>query len=233
MPPRKSDTLSKEAIAAFLTAEMEGLNQRALHYDEALSSKVNFYLVVVTALAGGLVLAAGTGALAPIVLPVTCIVLAFLFQLGMVTFGQCLDLSATVTTLYRRVGRIRHWFIEQQPALEPYLPFTVGDDRPQLNPDYALLRGMESILLLVNAALCGVFFALLWIFSDFFLFHLLPIDLVPLSLLIAFLLGTLTFYIAWQWQVRYADKFMKEWEARQKNTGMIHFPSESGLPKNG
>lgn len=228
----KQEPITKETFALYLTAEMEGIHSRAIHYDQTLAGKINFFLVIVTAFSGGLVLAAASDntTLVSLTLPAACMVLTFLLIIGVSTLRQCMDLAATVTTLYRRVGRIRKWFTDQDVDFEKYLPFTVGDDRPQFNPNYALLRGMETILLLVNAAVAGVLVGFVYI-SIVFYFN---IQFLPLPqtthLVVALGTGTITAFIAWLIQLGYANRFMKRWETRQKETRMVHFPSDPKFP---
>lgn len=225
---KKKENISKETFAQYLTVEMEGLHSRAIHYDQTLAGKINFYLVVVTAFSGGLVLAATSDnpSLVSLSLPAACLVLFFLLAIGISTLQQCMDLAATVTTLYRRVGRIRKWFVDQDRDVEKYLPFAVGDDRPQFNPNYALLRGMETILLLVNAAVAGAlvgFFYALIVF--YFNFQLLPFS-QPLHLSVALGLGIIVSFVVWYIQLRHTNRFMSQWDARQLKMGMVHFPSD-------
>jgi hypothetical protein len=87
---------------------MEVLHSRAIHYDQTLAGKIDFYLVIVTAFSGGLVLIAPSdnNELVSLALPAACLVLSFLLIVGVSTLRQCMDLAATVTTLYRRVGRL-------------------------------------------------------------------------------------------------------------------------------
>ena len=225
----KGDRLSKDTFAQYLTVEMDGLHNRAIHYDQMLAGKINFFLIIVTAFAGGLVLAADSGNanLVSLSLPVACLVLSFLLIIGVATLRQCMDLAASVTTLYRRVGRIRRWFADQDLDSEKYLPFTVGDDRPQFNPNYALLRGMETILLLVNAAVAGAL-AVFLCASIAYYFNLRFLSFTQiLNLGVALGLGAVVAVITWLIQLRFANQFMKRWETRQIEMGAIRFPSDS------
>jgi hypothetical protein len=189
---------------------------------------INFYLVIVTAFSGGLVLIATSDnpALVSLSLPAVCLVLMFLLVIGVSTLRQCMDLAATVITLYRRAGRVRRWFADQDLKSEKYLPFTIGDDRPQFNPNYALLRGMEAILLIVNAAIAGalggfIYETLIYFFA---LKNLSISDSVNLSIGLGIGIGLS--FITWRIQVWYANRFMRLWESRQVKTGMVHFPSD-------
>jgi hypothetical protein len=226
-PSKNKSSISKDVFAHYLTVEMEGLHDRAIHYDQMLAGKINFFLIIVTAFAGGLVLAASSNNLVGLSLPAACLVLTFLLMIGISTLRQCMDLAASVTTLYRRAGRIRRWFADQHLDSEKYLPFTVGDDRPQFNPNYALLRGMESILLLVNAVVAGALAGFLYTLV-IYNFHPQFLAFAQTKYIgVALGLGALWAFIAWLIQLRYANQFMKRWEARQIKMGAIRFPSDS------
>lgn len=231
MPQRRTNRIDKKTFAQYMIAEIEGLHSRAIHYDQALAGKINFYLVIVTAFSGGLVLIATSSnpALVSLSLPAVCLVLAFLLVIGISTLRQCMDLAATVITLYRRVGRIRRWFADQDLKSEKYLPFIVGDDRPQFNPNYALLRGMEAILLIVNAAIAGALGGFLYVMLiNFFGLKSLSVS-DPVNLLIGLGIGVGLSFLTWHIQVWYAKRFMRRWEARQVKTGMVHFQSDPQL----
>ncbi len=149
-----------EIIAQYLNTEFEILNQRALQYEQGVATKTNFYLAILTAAAGGIVIAFTQSNLpAAFLLSATIIVLIFLLVLGSITLSQTLDMLATAIFLYRRAGRIRRWFLDYAPKLLPYFPFVVADDSPPYLIKRSKLRGIESALLLSNAALAGIILA--------------------------------------------------------------------------
>jgi len=224
--PRKSATqkISNEAIAQYLTADLGSMTQRAIQYENLLANKINFYLVLVTAAIGGLLFVANVPEIKPLLIPIACLVLLILSIMGVVTLFQGLDLSASTTFMFRRMGRIRQWFLDQDPNLFPYLPFMPGDDKPTYYVEYARLRSTEAILLIVNAVLIAMLGALLWIFIGMQVLRL-SFNFSAMPYLIALGIGTLLFICAWWFEFNYAQNFMKNREKKAKEDGYINFPS--------
>ena len=226
--PRKSTTreISKDALVQYMATELDILNKSAIHNNEMMMNKINFFLVLVTAIVSGLVLVAGISNMRDLALPIACVVILVLIAMGINTLQQSLDLSASSTTYYRRAGRIRKWLVEQEPSIESYLPFTVADNLPRLNPGYANLRGTESILLIMNASLIGTLLGLLIIFGDFYIIRQMQDNMQAIEFAIAIVLGLVGMGVAWISQVRYVKRFMQKWEKRQQDLELIHFPVE-------
>lgn len=222
---KEPDKLSKEAIAQYMTAELESLTQRAMQYENIFSNKVNFYLVIVTATIGGLILGSDIDAVREIYLPLVVVVLLLLFVMGWTTFVQGLDLSASSTFMYRRMGRIRLWFLDQEEDLFPYLPFFPGDNRPHYYAYYAPLRSLEAILLLVNAVLASAFVAGLWLFFANQVFSI-QFRYSETVYWIALVIAILAFVATWIIELKYAKYFMDMKEAGELGEVAVHFPAE-------
>jgi hypothetical protein len=225
-----SEKLSKDALALHLTTELDALNQSVFHARDMLMNKVNFFLILVTAIGSGLFLMAGVDTLRILVLPIACLVVAVLLLMGMNTLQQGLDLSGSAITYHRRAGRIRKWFVDQEPTVEPYMPFTVADNMPRMSSNFINLRGAESILLIMNSTLAGTLAILIVIFWDYYIIHKManntPFnDLLP-GFALAFVLGVVSFIVSWMLQVRYVKWFMNDWDKRQEDLHLIHFPIE-------
>ena len=186
--------------------------------------KINFYLVIVTAAIGGLILASNIPEIKVFLLPIASVLLLVLFIMGWVIYLQGLDLNANSIFMYRRMGRIRQWFLEEEPNLYPYLPFNSGDDKPRFYEKHARLRAVDSILVVINAILAAMFFVLLWFFACFQVFLILFTN--PLSpYLIALGIGTVIFIVVWTIEFRFSEKFMKMREDMEAKGGFIHFPT--------
>lgn len=228
--PRKpaKDKLPLDTIAQHMTAELQILNQSADHARDMLMSKVNFFLVLTTAIGGGLAYILTNAELRDYFRPSACVVIFILALMGLNTLRQGLDLSASVITYYRRAGRIRQWYADQAPELVPYFPFTLGDNMPRMSSSFINLRGAESILLLTNGVLCGVLAGLGVVLIDEYLIRAAVGTLLPLDYVIATVSGLMIFGLAWALQVRYVKKFMKDWDERQTRLGMFHFPNKIG-----
>ncbi len=229
MPSRKKaiPSLSEESIAGYLTAELDSLTQRALHFEQTLANKINFYLAVVTAIAGGLILATQSDSLREYVLPVAILVTFFLQIMGWLTLGQGLEVTYMAIAMYRRCGRVRHWFVDHDPSLVPYVPFRPGDDRPLFYANYSPLRNIESVLLLVNSAVTGISVVLIFVFLKR-TFPQSPLFASWAGYLFALLLGLLCAFLVWTLETAYVRRFMDRKNRQELSAGSVHFPS--GLP---
>ena len=146
-------------ISDYLLMEFDKLHQRAALQEQAITNKVNFFLVAVTAVIGGIfVVGSNLGAI-PHFWLLTSIVLILMFIIGLSTFLQVLDLTANATFYYRRAGRIRRWFVDLEPSVVKYMAFAPSDDQPPFLPRRGFLRGVESVLVLLNALLAASFSA--------------------------------------------------------------------------
>jgi len=98
--PRKpaNDKLSLDAIAHHMTVELQVLNQSADHARDMLMSKVNFFLVLATAVGGGLAYMLFNADLRDHFPPTACVVIFILILMGLNTLRQGLDLSAFAVT---------------------------------------------------------------------------------------------------------------------------------------
>lgn len=225
-----ADKLSKDALAQHLTTELDLLNQSVFHARDMLMNKVNFFLVLVTAIGSGLFLMAGVDTLRIMVVPIACLVVGILLLMGVNTLQQGLDLSGSAITYHRRAGRIRKWFVEQDSSVEPFMPFTVADNMPRISSNFINLRGTESILLIMNSTLAGTLISLVVVFVDYYLAHKMlnstTFDELLPGYLIALGIGIVSFMVAWMLQVRYVKWFMNDWDKRQEELHLFHFPIE-------
>jgi len=144
-------------------------------------------------------------------------VLAFLLVLGLITLSQILDLSALSKVCLRRAGRIRHWFWMYAPSINDNLPYTVTDSRPPFL-EKVTLRGVEAVLLLINATIAAILTGLTTAY--FF----------PSMFTLAYAIGTsiVCFLLTWVLQILYVRNTMKNWERLETEMGMVKFPPPKG-----
>ena len=225
--PRKlcTDKISKDAIAQYLAADLASMTQRAIQYENLLANKINFYLAIVTAAIGGLILSSGIPEVKPFLMPLACLVLLILSIMGSVTLLQGLDLSANAIFMFRRIGRDSTMVSYQEPSLFPYLPFSPGDDKPAYYVEYARLRSTESNLLIVNAVVTAALGTLLWLFFRIQVFQL-SFSLPSTPYLVALGIGAIMFICIWLAEFSYAQKFMKLRDKTAKTQMYINFPSD-------
>lgn len=210
-----------ELASEYLLAEFEMLHQRASLQEQTAANKINFFLVAVTAVVGGVFILSDNQTLAPYFLPAAVLTIAFMLLMGLSTLFQVLDLAANSTFYYRRTGRIRRWFLDCEPSLIKYMPFVVADDKPSFLADRGFLRGLESLLVLLNAVLSATF--------TFFLFLFVAQQLVsPQDSFVVFALiaGILIFCVIWYLQVAYYKRFLISIEQHEIARNHVHFPDK-------
>lgn len=214
----------------YMIAEFEALHHRAILQEQIISNKINFFLAVTTATAGGIIIASDTDFLKPYILSACVVILIFLFAVGWVTFIQVLDLLSSSIFFYRRVGRIRKWFLDNDGALLKYMPFSVGDDSPSYYTPHSSLRGVESILLLINAAILAVVTVLFtWLVVNWvwmpqtFLYIWIP-HVISISI------GIPLFFLTWFYQLRFTKKYLQDKEKRELELGRVYFPRDMPFP---
>ena len=148
---KREKSFPKESLADYFIAEMEGLHQRALHFDDAIANRISTYLNITTAIFGVIVfLTQLTNNNWSIVMFALVISLIVVLVIGILTLRQVSEAYGAAVVLYRRVGRIRKWFADHAPEIEPYQPFTVGDDRPKITESKSIPNGINTILIPAN-----------------------------------------------------------------------------------
>src|SRR5215217_2027339 len=97
---------------------------------------------------------------------------AVVFFLGLVTHGRLLQVNAEWRLYGQGMNRIRHYFLELAPEMEPYFVLPPTDDpwvtlaaigvRTGGNPWWQALLTAGSMIVVVNSVLAGVVAGLLW-----------------------------------------------------------------------
>jgi hypothetical protein len=203
-----------ELVAPFMVAEFETLTSRILNIEQTKATRINFYIVIVSAAIGGLSLATQfqmTTSLNPLIVPALSSVV---FLLGIAILNENVELASKAVFLYRRAGRIRCWFQDKNPNILPYLAWTPGDDTPPFkdDPGYGTFAGKDSILWLGNSVSGAIL--------------LLSILLSYSSLLIiaSCVIAAIIFFAIWISQNKYIDYLMNKYERLGSEKGRIHFP---------
>ena len=135
----------------FMVAEFNAIQQRAVQKEQSRSTATNLFLIIVAAALAGLpgILQLVSAALIPIMLG---FVLTFIFTAGCATLEYSINESVVAILLHRRAGRIRRWFVEQNPIIEGYMPFEPSDDKPAIYIRDLHFRGTDSVAFIINIA---------------------------------------------------------------------------------
>ena len=195
--------------ADFLLAEFNALQNRAIALANSQANRVNFLLIIVAAALAGVSQLVDSLALQPHLYGIILATALGILLLGLFTLRQNIDDAGASVILFRRAGRIRLWFVEQNPKIAQYVAFEYGDDKPAMDVPFLSFRGGEAVILLINAlAFCTVVVIALP-FRDF------------VTILIELLVSL---SIAWLGQSYYVHKVLQKGERR--SVGTIKFPFE-------
>lgn len=174
--------------AQFLVTDYACLQERVKTFEEIKAARVNFFLLIFGAI--------GAGISAAMQVPVVkdnaqTIILAssiVLFLLGVATLHHSVNYSEAIVTLFRRSGRIRRWFLEENSKIAPFLVFEAADNKPRYDIDFGNLiwRGAEPAVIIVNSVLLTVAVVMIFliqvptIFPGIFIVNLLILTVLVL-----------------------------------------------------
>lgn len=197
-----------EISANFLLSEFNALQSRAMALGNSQSNRVNFLLIIVAATLAGVSQVVNVAALQPYFRLVIFGAALGILLLGLFTLRQNVEDAAASVILFRRAGRIRLWFVEQNPRIARYVAFEYGDDKPAVDAPFLSSRGGEGVILLINAlAFCLVVGMAL-----------------PFGGMTILLSVLVSFVVAWMSQLCYIHKILKRSERRAADA--INFPFE-------
>lgn len=200
-----------ELVGPFMVAEFEALASRALSIEQSRSSRINYYIVSVTAAIGILsIIFQMQSAEYPMI---ALVISGVIFLLGIATLSEYVELASQAVFLYRRAGRIRCWFHDKNPSILPYLAWTPGDDTPPFKdaPGHATFAGKDSILWLGNSLSGSIV-----VFVGLSISGLLPRAASIGAAAVAFVL-------MWFLQNRYLESLMRNYERIGSEGGRVHF----------
>ena len=144
----------------FLIAEYNALQARALEFEKAKSSRINFLLLVLGGTIAGfsgllefkatVVLANYNWLLIVLILINLCI--------GILTLKFSVDQTVAIIAFHRRAGRIRNYFYQKDLGNLSFFAFPPTDEKPRyyIGKNMMMWRGAEPIPLLLNALFAGL-----------------------------------------------------------------------------
>jgi hypothetical protein len=201
-----------QASVEFLIAEFTALQSQVTRLEEAKSSRVNFFLIVVAAAAASISGLADVGRSGGSFEAVVAVAALAILGLGAATLKELVGYSESIVSLYRRAGRVRRWFVDSDTGIAPYVAFKACDDHPilALGPGYLGFRGGDAVVLTLNAASVSV--VVVAVLSSVYPVHALMVAVV------AVFAGVL----AWFAQRHIVHAGLRRSEAKMKKR--VHFP---------
>jgi hypothetical protein len=148
-PAKPAPAQLQETITKFILAEYQITADDRAREIERGQSYVNLFLTI----------ASGTAALLALMSQidftsfkfVSIPILLILFLLGIISYIRIVQRDIRITTHGRHMGRIRHYFVEIQPKIQPYLPKPPYDDKSYI-PEGIDIISLKSIVSLINSS---------------------------------------------------------------------------------
>lgn len=201
-----TNSIDSTRSADFLLAEFQSLQSRAIGLEQGKSSRVNFLLIIAAAIGAGLAQITGNASFQPYYSTIITIASTSIALLGFFTLKHSVDDSVAIIILFRRAGRIRLWFVEQDKHIGDYVAFEYGDDRPKMDSRYVAFRGGEAVIFVITTvALCA----------------LVVTTLKPTNYYLAVLEVIVTAVVAWFLQEFYVHHTLRA--AEKMTAGAIRF----------
>jgi hypothetical protein len=138
-----------EAITGFMLAEYQILADKLTREIERGQSYVNLFLTIASGIAALLALMSQIAATSFRFVSIP--ILLVLFLLGMISYLRVVQRDIRITTHVRHMGRIRHYFVEVEPSIQPYLPQSPYDDKAYI-PKGIDRIGLRHVVALINSS---------------------------------------------------------------------------------
>jgi len=162
----------RQLIMQFMTTEHFTLQTARAVVNAEISARLQLYMTTLSSSIIALALVAQvSGVLGRAFEAFALVLLPVVYFLGVVTLARLLQASAEWRTYGQGMNRIRHWYLEVAPEMQPYFVLPATDD-PWASlaaigvGSRRVWRGMLTtapwILVVVNSVLAGVFTGLLW-----------------------------------------------------------------------
>ena len=142
--------------ADFLIAEFNAIQERAMGLEEIKSGRINFFLIIVAAIIAGISGLTNAAIVQQSYPEIILVGAALVLILGVSTLKSVVNYSVAIVILFRKAGRVRRWFLENDTKIKNYLPFESNDDRPRIQISLISWRGGEAILLIINAVAASI-----------------------------------------------------------------------------
>jgi hypothetical protein len=162
----------QQQILQFMTTEHFTLQTARGVASAEITSRLQLYLGTLSSSIIALALTAQLSGLGVAFRAFALVLLPVVFFLGVVTHGRLLQVNAEWRLYGQGMNRIRHYFLELAPEMEPYFVLPATDDpwvtlaaigvQTGGNPWWQALLTAGSMIVVVNSVLAGVVAGLLW-----------------------------------------------------------------------
>jgi hypothetical protein len=162
----------RQSILQFMTTEHFTLQTARAVANGEISARLELYLGTLSSSLIALALTAQLSGLGFAFRAFALVLLPVVYFLGVVTHGRLLEVTAEWRIYGQGMSRIRHYFLEVAPEMEPYFVLPATDDpwaslaavgiRTRGNPWWQALPTAGAVVVVINSVLAGVFAGLLW-----------------------------------------------------------------------
>jgi hypothetical protein len=162
----------RQHILQFMTTEHFTLQTARAVANAEITSRLQLYLGTLSSAIIALALTAQLSGLGVAFRAFALVLLPVVFFLGVVTHGRLLQVNGEWRLYGQGMNRIRHYFLELAPEMEPYFVLPATDDpwvtlaavgvQTGGNPWWQALLTAGSMIVVVNSVLAGVVGGLLW-----------------------------------------------------------------------
>lgn len=195
----------------FLLAEFQEMNQEFRRTKEEGLARLNFFIALTTSILGGLVALSEFSSISPDSWKFVSVgALLFLLSIGWGFHQFTIDRGISTDVNIRAMARIRRYFIDQDPAIVPYMTWPLHDE-----PSKWVIKN-NSIIRRTTQIMVGLTLAL---------FVGLLLSLITAQLLIVISAGILSFFAGFQLLRFYANKQYKQAADEAKRD--MRFPQNS------
>jgi hypothetical protein len=139
-----------------MLAEHQRLANLFLHNAEMGERRTSLYLTVISAGAAVFLGVAQFGAQMSSLLWPAVGFLAGMLVIGLVTFQRLIERRIRAAEYLRAINRIHRYFVENDPALEPYFYWPPCDDVPSFANHRQALTGLRDVIGVLNATFVGI-----------------------------------------------------------------------------
>jgi hypothetical protein len=161
----------RQHILQFMTTEHFTLQTARAVANAEISSRLQLYLTTVSSSIIALALAAQLSELGRAFVAFVLVLLPVVYFLGAVTLGRVRQASAEWRIYGQGMNRIRHYYLEMAPEMEPYFILPATDDPivgleaigiPSRTRLGGFLTTAPAVIVVINSVLAGVFTGTGW-----------------------------------------------------------------------
>ncbi len=124
---------SDKQESEFMLAEYSTLRELRLSLDSLGENRVNFYMAAISGSIVGLALINQLSTYPDIVYFIDGTIIVALFLFGLITFARMVERNVRIISYTRGMNRIRRYFADKHPNIQPYLWLPITDDVPSFN----------------------------------------------------------------------------------------------------